>query len=329
MKVPNKAMLAALAVLGMSAAAMPAHAGDAAGYPNKMVRIVVPFTSGGGTSNAARFLADKLAAKWRHPVIIDNRPGGNTVIGASIVAKAEPDGYTLLFANTSHTINPSVLPTLPYDSVRDFAPICTVLVNRFVLFTHPGMKAKNLEEFAALLKADPDAYNLPTVGAAGVGRLANESLMRLIGVKLQNIPYKGTSDLATNLIGGQLKFALEIPGFYLPHVKSGKLNALAVSGNARMPSLPDVPTFAEKGYGEFDTQSWYGLLAPAGTPGAVVGKIAADVREIVESAEFGKYLDSIQSEPFVNPPAEFSELIEREIKKHRETAMRAGITAEP
>jgi len=249
MKVPNKAMLAALAVLGMSAAAMPAHAGDAAGYPNKMVRIVMPFTSGGGTSNAARFLADKLAAKWRHPVIIDNRPGGNTVIGASIVAKAEPDGYTLLFANTSHTINPSVLPTLPYDSVRDFAPICTVLVNRFVLFTHPGMKAKNLEEFAALLKADPDAYNLPTVGAAGVGRLANESLMRLIGVKLQNIPYKGTSDLATNLIGGQLKFALEIPGFYLPHVKSGKLNALAVSGNARMPSLPDVPTLRKRDTG--------------------------------------------------------------------------------
>lgn len=329
MKVLSSEMLAALASLGMSAVTVSAHAGDAAGYPDKLVRIVVPFSAGGGTSNAARFLAEKLAVKWRHPVIIDNRPGGNTVIGASIVAKAAPDGYTLLFANTSFTINPAVIPALPYDSVRDFAPIGTVLVNRFVLFTHPSMKAKNLEEFAALLKADPDAYNLPTVGAAGVGRLASESLMRLIGVKLQNIPYKGTSDLATNLMGGQLKFALEIPGFYLPHVKSGKLNALAVSGNARMPSLPDVPTFAEKGYGAFDTQSWYGLLAPAGTPEAVVGKIAADVRQIVESAEFGKYLDSIQSEPFVNSPAEFSRLIKREIKKYHETVMQAGITAEP
>ncbi|MDX3906360.1 MAG: tripartite tricarboxylate transporter substrate binding protein [Pigmentiphaga sp.] len=326
MKILHAAMLLPLATVSMMAAG---QASADAGYPNKMVRIVVPFTSGGGTSNTARFLADKLSAKWRQPVIVDNRPGGNTVIGSNIVAKAEPDGYTLLFANTSHTINPSVMPKLPYDTVRDFTPVCTVLINRFVLLTHPSMKANDLDEFIAKLRADPDAYNLPTVGAAGIGRLANESLMRAIGVKLQNIPYKGTSDLATNLMGGQLKFALEIPGFYLPHIKSGKLKALAVSGETRLSSLPDVPTFAEKGLRNFDTQSWYGLLAPAGTPDAIVNKIAADVRAIVASDEFAGYLDSIQSEAFASSPAQFADFIQREMKKNRETAEQAGITAEP
>ncbi|WP_299450867.1 tripartite tricarboxylate transporter substrate binding protein [uncultured Pigmentiphaga sp.] len=325
MKIIKGAILLPLAMLSALAAA-PANAADSA-YPDKMVRIVVPFTAGGGTSNTARFLADKLAAKWNQPVIVDNRPGGNTVIGSNIVAKAEPDGYTLLFANTSHTINPAVMPKLPYDSVRDFKPITTVLVNRFVLLAHPSMQVDNLDQFISKLRAKPDDYNLPTVGAAGIGRLANESLMNAIGVKLQNIPYKGTSDLATNLIGGQLKFALEIPGFYLQHIKSGKLKVLAVSGQARLSSLPEVPTFAEKKV-NFDAQSWYGLLAPGGTPDAVVDKIAADVREIVASSEFKTFLDSIQSEAFVCTPAEFADFIQREMKKNREIAEQAGITAE-
>jgi tripartite-type tricarboxylate transporter receptor subunit TctC len=218
---------------------------------------------------------------------------------------------------------------MPYDAQRDFKPITTVLVNRFVLLTHPSLPAKDLDQFAALLRADPNAYNLPTVGAAGVGRVANESLMRALNVKLQNVPYKGTSDLATNLMGGQLKFALEIPGFYLPHIKSGKLNVLAVSGQKRLPSLPDVPTFAEKGLADFTTQSWYGLLAPAATPTPIVNKIATDVREIVTSAEFATYLDTIQSEPFASTPSEFAEFIKQELKKNRDTVVQAGITAEP
>ncbi|MVW70377.1 tripartite tricarboxylate transporter substrate binding protein [Bordetella sp. 15P40C-2] len=329
MKISRRALLASLAAL--SAMSMPAvgQPQDADSYPNKMVRIVVPFTSGGGTSNAARFLADKLAAKWGQPVIIDNRPGGNTVIGSSMVAKSEADGYTLLFANTSHTINPSVMPSLPYDTLRDFAPVCTVLVNRFVLLTHPSMPARDIRELVQQVRADPDTYNLPTVGATGVGRLAGESLTQLMGVKLQNIPYKGTSDLATNLMGGQLKFALEIPGFYLPHIKSGKLHALAVSGDTRMPSLPDVPTLKEVGFGAFDTQSWYGLLAPAGTPEPVIEKIAADVTEIVQSPDFATYLETIQSEPMVNTPEGFAALIDQEIPKYREQAKLANIAVEP
>jgi tripartite-type tricarboxylate transporter receptor subunit TctC len=327
MKVLHKALLPFAALGLFTVTQADARAADA--FPGKLVRIVVPFTSGGGTSNTARFLADKLAAKWGHPVIIDNRPGANTVIGSSIVAKAEPDGYTLLFANTSHTINPALMAKMPYDAQRDFKPITTVLVNRFVLLTHPSLPAKDLDQFAALLRADPNAYNLPTVGAAGVGRVANESLMRALNVKLQNVPYKGTSDLATNLMGGQLKFALEIPGFYLPHIKSGKLNVLAVSGQKRLPSLPDVPTFAEKGLADFTTQSWYGLLAPAATPTPIVNKIATDVREIVTSAEFATYLDTIQSEPFASTPSEFAEFIKQELKKNRDTVVQAGITAEP
>ena len=328
MKILHKALVAAIAAFGLTATAA-ANTNDASSFPSKMVRIVVPFSAGGGTSNAARLLADKLAAKWGQPVIVDNRPGGNTVIGSSLVAKAESDGYTLLFANTSHTINPSVMPNLPYEAERDFTPITTIMVNRFVLLTHPSVGANNLQEFAQLLKRDPDAYNLPTVGATGVGRLAGETLMRLIGVKLQNVPYKGTSDLATNLVGGQLQFALEIPGFYLPHLKSGKLKALAVSGDTRLPSMPDVPTFAETGLGKFDTRSWYGLLAPAGTPAAVVEKIAADVRAAVESQEFAAYLDSIQSEPLITSPAEFTALIKGEISKYREATTQIGITAKP
>lgn len=329
MKILRNAILACITSLSMTSLPAWADSASATNYPDKLVRIVVPFTSGGGTSNAARFLADKLSAQWGQPVIIDNRPGGNTVIGSSVVAKSDADGYTLLFANTSHTINPSVMPNLPYNTVADFTPICTILVNRFVLLTHPSMPAKTMDEFVTLIKADPENYNLPTVGATGVGRLANESLMRLIGVKLQNIPYKGTSDLATNLMGGQLKFALEIPGFYLPHIQSGKLNALAVSGDTPLPSLPQVPTLKQAGFEAFDTQSWYGLLAPAGTPAPIVEKIARDVRGIIESPEFVSYLATIQSDPLISTPAEFSRLIDQEIGKYRKQAELAGIAIAP
>ena len=310
--------LAALAARLASASALALCAvataqAQAQTYPAKPIRIVVPFAAGGGTSNAARLLGEALTRKWGQPIIIDNKPGGNTVIGAQLVARAPADGYTLLFVNSSFAINPS-LQKLPYDSLADFTPVGTVLVNPFVLLVHPKVSARNLGDFTAMLRARPEDWNLPTVGATGVGRVASEMFSQAVGVKLQNIPYKGSSELATNLVAGELRFAIEIPGVYLQHVRANRLHALAVSGRTRLDSLPDVPTFAEAGMPQFDVQSWYGLLAPAGTPAPVIAKWSEGLREVLQSEEMRRYLTSIDAQAMVGTPAEFGALIRSEMQ---------------
>lgn len=322
----KKSMLGALslatAAVGLSAT--PAAAND---YPSKPIRIVVPFATGGGTSNAARLVGEKLTERWGQPVVIDNRPGGNTVIGAEHVAKSPADGYTLFFANSSFAINPGLMPKLPYDSTRDFTPVASLLVNNFVMLVHPSVPARNLSELIKAIKAQPKDYPYPTVGAAGIGRLASEMFNARIGEQLVNIPYKGTSQLATDLMGGQVKYALEIPAVYIPQIKAGKVRALAVTGTQRLASLPDVPTFAEAGMPNFNVQSWYGLLAPAATPRPVVDKLSAAIQEILKSPDVRRRLEGFEAEPLIGGPTEFGALIKKDTESFAKVIKDAKIEA--
>lgn len=323
----KKTMLGTLSLAAAAAGLLlspPAQAND---YPTKPIRIVVPFATGGGTSNAARLIGEKLTERWGQPVVIDNRPGGNTVIGAENVAKSPADGYTLFFANSSFAINPGLMPKLPYDSARDFTPVASLLVNNFVMLAHPSVPARNLAELIKLIKAKPDDYPYPTVGAAGIGRLASEMFNARIGARPVNIPYKGTSQLATDLMGGQVKYAIEIPAVYIPHVQAGKLRALAVTGTQRLASLPDVPTFAEAGMPDFNMQSWYGLLAPAGTPRPIIDKLSAAIQEILKTPDVQKRFEAIEAEPLMGGPAEFGALIKKDTERFARIIKEAKIEA--
>jgi tripartite-type tricarboxylate transporter receptor subunit TctC len=320
----NKPMLGTLLAAAGLLMSTQAAATD---YPNKPIRIVVPFATGGGTSNAARLIGEKLTERWGQPVVIENRPGGNTVIGAALVSKSPADGYTLFFGNTSFAINPGLMPKLPYDSARDFAPVASLVVNNFVMLAHPSVPARNLQELIKLIKANPNDYPYPTVGGAGIGRLASEIFIQRIGVQLVNIPYKGTSQLATDLMGGQVKYAIEIPAVYLPLIKTGKVRALAVTGKQRLASLPDVPTFAEAGIPDFNVQSWYGLLAPAATPRPIIEKLSATIQEILKSPDVRQRLEAIEAEPLIGGPTEFGALIKSETERFAKVIKDAKIEA--
>jgi tripartite-type tricarboxylate transporter receptor subunit TctC len=321
-------LASALFLLTTAGALLPAPAAaQAANYPEKTIRIIVPFVAGGGSSNAARMIGEKLAERWGKPVVIDHRPGGNTVIASEAVARAAPDGHSLLYANSSFTINPQLMAKLPYDSTKDFTPVSGVLSNASILLVHPSVPANTLAEFRALLRQHPTDFPFPSVGTAGIGRVAGEVFNGLVGVSLVNVPYKGTAQLATDLVAGQVKFAIEIPGVYIPHVKAGRLKALAVTGKTRLPSLPDVPTFAEAGMPEFDLQSWNGLFATGGTPPEVVNKIAAAVQDILRSPDVRARLAAVESEPMLAGPAEFGALIRAETERFGKVIKAAKITA--
>lgn len=296
-----------------------------ADYPSKPIKIIVPFSPGGGTSNAARLVGEKIAEKLGQPVIIENKPGGNTVIGASQVAKSPADGYTLFFANSSFSINPGLMSKLPYDSEIDFIPISPLLLNQFIILTHPSTGINTLEQLIKEIKSSPEKYPYPSVGAAGIGRIANEIFNQKIGVKLVNIPYKGTGQLATDLMGGQVKYAIEIPGVYISHIQAGKLKALAVTGKKRLSSLPNVPTFEEAGLKEFDINSWYGLLAPAGTPAAIVNKLNQTIQEILSTEDIKQKLAAIEAEPLISGAPEFADFIKKETLRFREVIKDADI----
>lgn len=323
----NKTMLGALSLAAAAAGLLLPTQAAATNYPTKPIRIVVPFTTGGGTSNAARMVGEKLSERWGQPVVIDNRPGGNTVIGADHVAKSPADGYTLFFANSSFAINPGLMPKLPYDSARDFTPVASLMVNNFVMLVHPSLPVRNLSELIKTIKAKPENYPYPTVGAAGIGRLASEMFIARIGEQLVNIPYKGTSQLATDLLGGQVKYALEIPAVYIPHIKAGKLRAVAVTGTQRLASLPDVPTFAEAGMPNFDVQSWYGLMAPAGTPRPIIEKLSATIQEIMNLPDVRKRVEAIDAVPLIGSPSEFGALIKKDTESFAKIIKEARIEA--
>jgi len=254
-------------------------------YPSKPVRMVVPFAPGGTTDIVARVVAQKLSDLWNKQVVIDNRGGAGGSLGTELAAKASPDGYTLLFGlQTTHAINPAVYKNLPFDPIKDFAPVTRVAYSPQLLAVHPSVPAATLKEFVALAKTAPGRYSYGSSGTGTAQHLAFELFKRAAGINLVHVPYKGMGPATTELIGGHVQAAIGGVVALLPHVKSGKLRAIAMASTSRSTVVPDVPTMAESVLPGFSVSPWFGLFYPRGTPAAIVDQLYADVIQKVLSA---------------------------------------------
>ena len=318
--------LACLA-LTLIAVAVPAAAQQA--YPARPIRLVVPYPPGGATDPQARMLATKLAEKWGQQILVDNRGGGNTVIGTEMVAKSPPDGYTLLWVAPAFVTTPSLLPKLPYDNVRDFAAVATISRTRYVLVLHPSVPANNLQELIALAKAKPGQLNYASSGVGTAPHLSGELFNLVAGVKLQHIPYKGSGQLIPDLIAGQVQLSFQGVISVISHIKSGKLRAIAVGGENRVPALPQVPTFAEAGLPAYDRKdSWHGIVAPAGTPQAIIDKLSTEIARILAAPEAQENLANQGLDPFISTPGETAALIKVDIARIATIIRAANIRVE-
>jgi len=322
MKLP--AVLARMVTIG----ALTTIAGLAAAqqaYPVKPIRFISPYAAGGPAGELARIVGQKMTEHWGQPAILDYRPGGNSIIGSEALVKSAPDGYTLMAMNTAHIINALLLPNLPYDSIKDFAPVGTISGTELVMAVHPASPANSLQEFIALAKSKPGQLNYASAGTGGVFHLAGEMFNSMAGVKLQHISYKGTAPGLTDLIGGHVDMSFFVPLAVAPHIKGGKLKGIAVSGPARLPALPQVPTFTEGGLPGFDARFWFGVLAPAATPKEIIDKLSAEIARILALPEIMENLRSQGMEPFVSSSEQFAALMKADLAKYAKVIKAANI----
>jgi tripartite-type tricarboxylate transporter receptor subunit TctC len=313
-------LLAVTFLIGGSAAAQS--------FPTKPVKIVVSYPAGGVIDVLARPLAAGLQQLWGgNPVIVENRPGANAIIGTDYVAKQPGDGHTLLFANDpSLSSNQYLYSKLPYDPVKDFVPIVSVASTTLILTTHSSVPANNLSELIALAKQKPGELSYGSFGPGSVTHLDTEAFASAAGIKLLHVPYKGTADVVQALSAGQISMALGAIGPVVPHVRAGKMKAIAVASLKRQPLVPDVPTFHEAGIPNFEARSWFALAAPAGTPRPVVERIAADVLKVVGQPEYRKRFVLDQGlEPFELGPDQFAEYLIKDRMKYAQRIKNANV----
>lgn len=283
-------------------------------YPVRPVKIVVPYPAGGGIDVLARSLAQQLSTKWGKPVVIENKSGSATIAGADTVAKSPPDGYTLLLTTqTTVTTNPLLYAKLPYNAVTDFAPVTQLVQLNQILLTRADVPMSNLGDMIREVKSKPGRYNYASYGSGSEPHLAMEMLKNKAGLFILHVPYRGVPLALSALIGGEVEFTLSGAASSMPHIQSGKLKPLAIGGKTRLALLPQVPTFAELGFGEVPAQAWFGMFAPAGTSPEIVRKIAQDIRAISANPEFQQRdVRERGYEPIFSSPAEFARAIELE-----------------
>lgn len=301
--------------------AAPAHAEN---YPSRPVRLVVPYPAGSGTDLVARAIAQSLSERFGKAVVVDNRPGGGTVIGMDLVAKAPADGYTLLAATTSLAITPGLYARLPFDPVRDFAPIMLLDTAPLVLVAFPGRNVTSVRELVAAARAQPAQLNYASSGNGGAIHLAMELLKFMTGVKITHIPYKGSPAALQDLLAGRVDVMFNIVSSSVPHITSGKLRALGISGLKRSQLLPDVPTVAEAGIAGFEAVSWHGLLAPARTPAAVIKRLEAEVASVLNGATVRAVLSAQGFDIKGEGAGRFRTFIGGEIKKWTQVVKASG-----
>ena len=298
-------------------------------YPNRPIRLIVPFPPGGGTDIVARTVSAKLTEAWGQQIIIDNRGGAGGVIGADTVAKSTPDGYTLLFGTPGALIiNPLLNSKLPYDSVRDFAPVSLLALNPQLLAVHSSLPVGTVKELIALAKARPGKMNYASVGEGTPNHLAMELFKSMTGTDIAHIPYKGAAPAVTDLLGGQVQVMFNPMPPLMPHVKSGKLKALAVGSTRRSSALPDIPTVAEAGVPGYEYVTWYSIVAPAKTPQAVILKINAGLAAVMSNPDVAQRLASQGAEPRTSTPAELAKFIQEDFKRLGSVIRSAGIRVE-
>ena len=314
----------AITLLIAAIAAAHAPAVLAQTYPAKAIRIVVPFPAGGTSDILSRAIGQKLTEEWKQPVIVDNRPGASANIGAEIVVKSPPDGYTLLCASTIHTINPSLYSKLSYDPVRDFTPITLIAATSQVLAVHPSVPVKTVKEFIAYAKKRPGQLNYSSAGNGSQPHLTAEMFKSRTGIDNVHVPYKGAPPQLADLIAGHVALTFATSPTAVPQVKAGKLRALAVSTLKRISALPDVPTIDESGVPGFDASGANGLVGPAGMPPAIVERLNAAVVRIVKDPAMSKFLSDQGAEPWTTTPGEYGAYIKSEVAKWAKAVKDSG-----
>lgn len=303
--------------------ALPAWAADA--YPVKPVRWIVPTPAGGTGDLIARAIAPKLSEIWGEQVIIDNRPGAGGTMGFGIAARMPPDGYTLVLGISSFVVMaPGVYPKLAYDSVKDFAPITQILSTPLMLVAHPSLPAKNVRELIALARAKPDAISYGSPGSGSAMHLATEMFKSMSGTRMLHVPYRGAPPAYLDLIAGRISLYIGTVPLTLPLIKAGRLKALATTGAARARVLPNVPTVSESGLKGYEIETWYGMLAPAGTPAPFISRIHADVTRVIRLPNMQERFASEGGDVVASTPEEFGAFIVRELAKWAKVAKDAG-----
>ena len=315
-----------------SVAACPrvfAQGDAAAGFPSRAIRLIVPFAPGGGTDIVARTVGQKLTEAWRQPVVVENRAGGNGTIGANAVAKSPPDGYTLSMITSSHSVNVSLQGNQhPYDLLKDFAPVSQVTRQPYVLVANPKMPAKSVEELIALARSKPGKLTYGSSGIGGTSHLSGALLCSLADIDMTHVPYRGGEPAMTDVVAGQIDmlFSTLLQSHGL--IKAGKLRALAVTTATRSPALPDLPTMQEAGVPRYEVTPWYGVVAPAGTPPAIVNKLNREIVRIVRLADVIQKMATDGSEPVGSTPEQFAAHIKSEVEKWRDLIRKTGIRTE-
>jgi len=326
--IDRRFFISSVATLTLSAAAGSAMAQAAPTWPTKPISMIVPFPAGGTTDVLARALGLELSKAVGQPVIVENKPGAGATLGADFVAKARPDGHTLVMGAVHHTIATSVYKKLPYDFQKDFAPVTTVALVPNVLVVNPNVPARNVGELLALARAEPGKLTYGSNGNGTGQHLIGAQFEGMGGVKLLHVPYKGSGPLTVDLLGGQISMSFDTLTPVLPQVKSGKLRALAVTTLKRSPALPDVPTLDESGLKGFDMGTWFGILAPSATPGPVVARLNTELVKIIHSAEFRKKMADIGAEPIGNTPEQMAAQIKGDTERFAKLVKDAKVTIE-
>ena len=309
LRVPGSVAIA-LSVACFSSGAVCAQA-----YPSKTVRIVVPFAAGGGTDVIARYLAAGLTESLKHQVIVDNRAGANAIVGTEHVARAPADGYTLLFVSSPHMVNPSMYAKLPYDTLRDFAPVSLIALSPYILVVHPSLPARNVKEFVALAKRRPDEILYGSGGTGSSAHLTAELFNQMAGVKVREVPFKGAGPALVGTITGEVQAVFGNALTVKPHIESGRLRALGIASARRSPSAPALPTISEAGVPGFDSAAVLGMLAPARTPRPVIDALNAESHKVMKQPATVETMRRMAVDIELGTPEEFGRLIESELQR--------------
>ncbi len=315
-----------MAGVALALGASAAQAADA--YPSKPVRIVVPFSPGGATDIMSRLVAERLSARLGQAVIVENRPGGGTMIASDYVARAEPDGYTLLMAASSLGIAPSLYAKVNYDPIKDFAPVSQLASVVHVLEVHPSVPARNVGELIAYLKANPGKVSYGSVGAGSSTHLEAELFNSMAGVEMEHIPYKGSAPALTDLVAGRIQLMFDAWASSGPFVRDGRLRALAVTTTQPSAAVPDLPTVADSGLPGYSAMPWLGLVAPAGTPGPVIGELHQAIADIVQEPAVQAKFSELGLDIIGNDPQAFADFIKQDIATWAKVARDANIRLE-
>jgi tripartite-type tricarboxylate transporter receptor subunit TctC len=322
-------LLSSAVICALGAAAWGPAVAQEAAFPTKPITLVIPFPPGGATDVLGRLIGKKLGDKLGQSVVIDNRAGAGTTIGAAYVAKAAPDGYTLLMSSgTTFTVNPAVRAKLPYDPVKSFEPIGIAGRTSLILLANKDVPVSDVKQFVAMVKAGPDKYSYGSYGAGTTSQFAGEMFFHAAGLKIQHVPYKGSSPAMVDLMGGQIPFTVDTVSAALPQLKDGKIKAIAVTAGKRSALLPKVPTLAESGYPGVEMDTWLAMVAPRGLPPAVKARLEQTLAQVVADPETRDKLIAVGFEPTYASAKAVSELIDKELPLMRAIAQRAAITAD-